>query len=307
MDASSSRWGAALIGKNLEKVYAHGELKDNHLKSSNLGKLTAIQKTLIEFHQELILQKPIGIHLLTNITVTMYCLNKGKGSITISPLIDNVLNLSKLSRCGDYSIKGEILQKALKGLRIKIFINVFEAQYNRKCKRYCSASKDKFAVKRNGFNLEWTKELTLLFPNFITTKDNQESQERENPSFSVDCARLAKPEVVHRAQRDHEVEDILKRGQASLTDGRETSKQMLDAAIRIDLPFFVGNKDVEKLFLQLLYAGGLTSKAVDRLISNWSGKWRTHISSLTLLAAYTKKSTKSQDICQILSSPRSSW
>ncbi|KAA6383695.1 MAG: hypothetical protein EZS28_020780 [Streblomastix strix] len=95
--------------------------------------MTAVLKALLEFRQELIYQQPIGIRLLTDNTVTMYCLNKGKGSITIAPLVDKVLkqqynwtiesshipglsitmpdSLSRLSRCGDYAIKREVHQK----------------------------------------------------------------------------------------------------------------------------------------------------------------------------------------------------
>ncbi|KAA6400220.1 MAG: hypothetical protein EZS28_004253 [Streblomastix strix] len=123
-----------------------------------------------------------------NNTVTMYCLNKGKGSITIAPLVDKVLklaeqynwtieashipglsntipdSLSRLSRCGDYAIKREVLQKTLKDLGIQISIDIFATRANRQCTRYCSISKDKCAVKRNGFSLEWAKEVPLLHP-----------------------------------------------------------------------------------------------------------------------------------------------
>ncbi|KAA6398993.1 MAG: hypothetical protein EZS28_005479 [Streblomastix strix] len=57
--ASSSGCGAILIRENQEKVFAHGEWKDN--------------------------------------TVTMYCLNKGKGSITIAPLLVKVIQMRRLS------------------------------------------------------------------------------------------------------------------------------------------------------------------------------------------------------------------
>ncbi|KAA6342414.1 MAG: hypothetical protein EZS28_052391, partial [Streblomastix strix] len=81
--------------------------------------------------------------------VTMYCLNKGKGSITIASLVNKVLKLaekyywtikasqisqilntmqdclSRLFRCEDYAIKREVLQKTLKELGIQIFIDIF--------------------------------------------------------------------------------------------------------------------------------------------------------------------------------------
>ncbi|KAA6354755.1 MAG: hypothetical protein EZS28_049718, partial [Streblomastix strix] len=101
----------------------------------------------------------------------MYCLNKGKGSITIAPLVDKVLklveqfnwtieashipgllntiqdSLPRLSRCGDYAIKKEILQKTLKELGIQISIDIFATRANRQCTR-----------------LEWSKEIPLLHP-----------------------------------------------------------------------------------------------------------------------------------------------
>ncbi|KAA6402741.1 MAG: hypothetical protein EZS28_001732 [Streblomastix strix] len=118
----------------------------------------------------------------------MYCLNKGKGSITIAPLVDKVLKLaeqynwiieashipghsntipdclSRLSKSGDYAIKKEILWKTLKELGIQVSIDIFGTCVNRQCTRYCSISKDKFADKLNGFSLEWSKEIPLLHP-----------------------------------------------------------------------------------------------------------------------------------------------
>ncbi|KAA6362990.1 MAG: hypothetical protein EZS28_041485, partial [Streblomastix strix] len=52
-DASSSGWGATLTRENQEKVFAHGEWKDNNLKSSNQREVTAVLKALLEFRQEL--------------------------------------------------------------------------------------------------------------------------------------------------------------------------------------------------------------------------------------------------------------
>ncbi|KAA6361464.1 MAG: hypothetical protein EZS28_043009 [Streblomastix strix] len=47
------RMGATLIRENQEKVFAHGEWKDNNLKSSNQREVTAVLKALLDFRQEL--------------------------------------------------------------------------------------------------------------------------------------------------------------------------------------------------------------------------------------------------------------
>ncbi|KAA6369467.1 MAG: hypothetical protein EZS28_035008, partial [Streblomastix strix] len=148
------RIGATLIRENQGKVFAHGEWKDNNHKSSNLREVTAVLKELLEFRQELTQQQHIGIRLLTDNIVIMYCLNKGKGSITIAPLVDKVLklaerynwiieashipslsntipdSLSRLFRRGDYAIKKEILLKTLKELGIQISIDIFATRAN---------------------------------------------------------------------------------------------------------------------------------------------------------------------------------
>ncbi|KAA6396729.1 MAG: hypothetical protein EZS28_007742 [Streblomastix strix] len=142
--------GVTLIREIQEKVFPFGEWKDNNIWSSNQREVTAILKALLEFHN----------------TVTIYCFNKGKGSITIVPLVDQILNLAEqqhktievgnilgflntvpdsislLSRYGDQVIKREILQKTLMKLRIQIFINIFATRANRQCKRYCKLSKE---------------------------------------------------------------------------------------------------------------------------------------------------------------------
>ncbi|KAA6403727.1 MAG: hypothetical protein EZS28_000746 [Streblomastix strix] len=185
-DSSSSGQGATQTRENQEKVFAHGEWKDNYLKSSNQREVTAVLKALPEFRQELIQQQPIGILLLIDNTVTMYYLNKDKGTITIAQLVDKVLKLAeqyngtiqanhiyglyntisdsitKVCRCGDYAIKKEVLQKILKELRIQISMDIFAICANQQCTKYSCITKDKFAVKRKGFKLQWSKEIPLL-------------------------------------------------------------------------------------------------------------------------------------------------
>ncbi|KAA6403118.1 MAG: hypothetical protein EZS28_001347 [Streblomastix strix] len=103
----------------------------------------------------------------------------------------------------------------------------------------------------------------------LITEDYKEDQKRASLISSCDSARLAKLEVVHRTERDYKTEDMLRREYASLTNGSETQKQRMGAATWIDLPFFSASKDGAKPFRQLLQARGLSSKAVDRVISNW--------------------------------------
>ncbi|KAA6362718.1 MAG: hypothetical protein EZS28_041755 [Streblomastix strix] len=95
--------------------------------------------------------------------------------------------------------------------------------------------------------------------------------------------------MVYKIERDYKTEDMLRREHASLINGSETQKQRMGAAIWIDLPIFSRSIDGEKLFRQLLYARGLSSKAVDRVISNWSSQWRIHIAGLTLLVGYLRR------------------
>ncbi|KAA6358329.1 MAG: hypothetical protein EZS28_046144 [Streblomastix strix] len=83
---------ATLIRENQEKVIAHGDSLDYNLMSFNQREVTTVLKVLLEFRLEVIYQQPIGIRLLLDKTVTMYSHKKGKGSITIAPPIDKVLN-----------------------------------------------------------------------------------------------------------------------------------------------------------------------------------------------------------------------
>ncbi|KAA6374449.1 MAG: hypothetical protein EZS28_030025 [Streblomastix strix] len=116
----------------------------------------------------------------------MYYPYKGKGSVTFAQLMDEVIKLtdqyswkiddshisglsntipdsvSRLSRCGDYAIKREVLQKPNKELRNQISIDIFATHANRECLRYCSISKDRFNVKPNGLSLQWSKQVLLL-------------------------------------------------------------------------------------------------------------------------------------------------
>ncbi|KAA6401382.1 MAG: hypothetical protein EZS28_003093 [Streblomastix strix] len=75
-------------------------------------------------------------------------------------------SVSRLSRCRDYAVKREVLQKLNKELRNQISIDIFVKHANRECLRYCSISKDRFTVKPNGFSFEWLKKVPLLHSPF---------------------------------------------------------------------------------------------------------------------------------------------
>ncbi|KAA6334459.1 MAG: hypothetical protein EZS28_053064, partial [Streblomastix strix] len=140
--------------------------------------------------------------------------------------------------------------------------------------------------------------------NFLTTEDYKEDQTRASLTSSPDSTGLVKLEMVHRTERDQKTEDMLRREYTSLIDGSETQKQRMGAATWIDLPFFSGSKDGENLFRQLLQARGLSSKAVERVISNWSSQWRIHIAGLTLLARYLKRIIQQPEYLQNLEQPQ---
>ncbi|KAA6398992.1 MAG: hypothetical protein EZS28_005478 [Streblomastix strix] len=125
--------------------------------------------------------------------------------------------------------------------------------------------------------------------NLLTNKNFQDRKERAISNSNLDSVRLAQSDEVQRAERAYNTEDMLRRENASLTNVNEAQKQRLGTATWIDLPFFSVSKDGEKLFRQLLQARGLSAKAVDRVISNWSCQRRTLIVGLTLLAGYLKR------------------
>ncbi|KAA6387650.1 MAG: hypothetical protein EZS28_016821 [Streblomastix strix] len=234
--------GATLINKKLEMVYAHAEWKDNNIKSSFRREVTAVLKELLEFSPELIQQQPNGIHLLSDSTVAMYCLKQYSQRVEVSHIsgLSNTIpvSLSRLSKYGDYAIKREILQKTFKELGIKISEDVFATSANGQCKRYCNISKDKFVIKRDEFSQDYLKNsLNSLF-NLSTTENYQEGQAGTTSSCSPDSTRLAQSEVVHRAERDCIIEDMLRLVYASLINGSEAKKQRLSAVTRTYLPFF---------------------------------------------------------------------
>ncbi|KAA6395837.1 MAG: hypothetical protein EZS28_008637 [Streblomastix strix] len=162
-ETSSSGSGAALIRQNQKKVFAYGEWKDNNLKSSNQRKVTVVLKSLLDSRQELIQQQHIGVRLFIDNTVTIYCINQGKESFTIALLVGKVLKLAE-QHSGEFAFNREFFKKTLMKLGIQLHIDIFAIRANRQCTWYCSFSKDKFAVKQNGYELQWSKEVPLFHP-----------------------------------------------------------------------------------------------------------------------------------------------
>ncbi|KAA6333403.1 MAG: hypothetical protein EZS28_053177, partial [Streblomastix strix] len=221
----------------------------------------------------------------------MYCLNKGKGSITIAPLVDKVLKqlVKVIEMRRILNQERNPLEDAQGAWDLDLYRHICDTreptmheilQYLQR--QVCCQTK--WIQSRMGQGNSATSPTNLL-----TTEDYKEGQERISIVSSLDSARLAKLVVVHRTQRDYMTEDMHRREYASLTNVNETQKQRMGAATWINLPFFSGSKNGEKLFRQLLQARGLSSKAVDRVISNLSSQWRTHIAGLTLLAEYLKR------------------
>ncbi|KAA6388061.1 MAG: hypothetical protein EZS28_016415 [Streblomastix strix] len=206
----------------------------------------------------------------------MYCLNKGKGSITIALLVDKVF-------------KRQVLQKKFKKLGIQISIDIFAIRTNRQCTRYCSISKDKYAIKRNGFNLEWAKEILQLHPPISQLLKTIRKITQDQVSLAV----LIAPDWPNQKWFT-ELKEITRQ---QICLGKSTQVELMGAKHRNQgwaLPpgliyFFNGSKDGEKLFRQLLQARGLSSNAVDRDISNWLSQWRTHRSGFMLLTGYLKR------------------
>ncbi|KAA6366712.1 MAG: hypothetical protein EZS28_037761, partial [Streblomastix strix] len=167
-DVSSSGWGATLTRENKEKIFAYGEWKSSNLISSNQRQVTVALRVLLEFRLDLIQQLLIGIQLLTYNTVTLNYLNKAEQyNCTIEAShISSLLNIipdsqSRFSRCGDYAIKREVLQKTLKEIVIQISIEIFATRANRQCTRKFKKERVPIAVliAPEWPNQQWFNEL----------------------------------------------------------------------------------------------------------------------------------------------------
>ncbi|KAA6399824.1 MAG: hypothetical protein EZS28_004651 [Streblomastix strix] len=152
----------------------------------------------------------------------------------------------------------KFIKKLLKELGIQISIDIFATRANLKCTRYCSIIENKFAVKQNGFKLEWSKEIPLLHRPISQLVKTIRKVKKERVPVAV----LITPKQPN---------------QKWFTELREIAIQKWEQRRR------------EKLFRQLLQARGLSSNAVDLVISNWSSQWITHIARLRLLAGYLKR------------------
>ncbi|KAA6386865.1 MAG: hypothetical protein EZS28_017609 [Streblomastix strix] len=75
--------------------------------------------------------------------------------------------LSRLSTSGDYEIRQEVLQEALRVLDIKPTIDVFANRCYRNCRRFCSIINDRWTVEQDDFKQNWKNEITFLHPLII--------------------------------------------------------------------------------------------------------------------------------------------
>ncbi|KAA6360462.1 MAG: hypothetical protein EZS28_044011, partial [Streblomastix strix] len=187
-------------------------------------------------------------------TVTTYCINKGKGSITIAPLVDKVLNIAE-----EYS--WAIQASHILGISNTI-LDSLSRQY--RCEDY--------AIKREGLQKPHTR---ILQSRSLQTYLRRA---RINNARGI----VVSPKTSFLSSEMDSVQNCPR---------KKVKKERVPIAVLIapERPNLKWNKDGEKLFRQLLQARGLSSDAADKVISNWSSQWKTHISGLATQAGYLKR------------------
>ncbi|KAA6396029.1 MAG: hypothetical protein EZS28_008448 [Streblomastix strix] len=175
---------------------------------------------------------------------------------------------------------------------------------NRLCTKYCSISKEKFAVKRNGFNLEWSKQIPLLHSPISKSLKTIMKVKKERVPIAVLIAPDQPNQKCFTELKEiaMQVRYLSESTQVLLIGVKHRSKGWAQPPGIIYL--FQWEQRRRKLSKQLLQARGLSSNAADRVISNWSIQWRTHISGLALLILYLKRIHQQPDYLLNLVQPQ---
>ncbi|KAA6393100.1 MAG: hypothetical protein EZS28_011377 [Streblomastix strix] len=238
------------------------------------------------------------------IEITMYCLNKSKGSNEIAPLVDKIFklaeqyywiieashipgllnnisdSLSRLSRCGDYAFKNEVLQKTLKEHGIQISIDILVTRANRQCTRCCCISKDKCSIKRNKFNLEWAKEIPVLHQPISQLLKTKRKINQERVSLAILIASEQPNQKWYTELRE------ITRQKICLGESTQCEQVRIEAFQTIVISQRTEFQSSRPSHFQL------------------SSQRRTHIAGLRLLAGYLKKISQQPEYLLNLEQPQ---
>jgi hypothetical protein len=69
-----------------------------------------------------------------------------------------------LERSGDYALRQDVLDKALKTMNVSIDIDLFANQKNRKCQRFMTVGQHAEALARDAFSMTWKPYCPLIHP-----------------------------------------------------------------------------------------------------------------------------------------------
>ncbi|KAA6397710.1 MAG: putative Transposon Ty3-G Gag-Pol polyprotein, partial [Streblomastix strix] len=163
-DASKIGWGATQILPNQrESVKESGNWNKTEMNmSSNLRETTAVYLSLKKFNNQILQNRVNGVLINTDSSTTSYNINRRRSATSLANATQMIIalaennqykirakhipektnteadSLSRLSRCGDYALKQEILDNAMKEMNKQITIDAFANRKNRKTQRFYS-------------------------------------------------------------------------------------------------------------------------------------------------------------------------
>ncbi|KAA6368683.1 MAG: hypothetical protein EZS28_035792, partial [Streblomastix strix] len=190
IDASKIGWDATLILPNQrESVKESGNWNKTEMNmSSNLKETTAVYLSLKKFNNQILQNRVKGVLINTDSSTTSYNINRRRSATSLAKATQMIIalaeknqykfrakhipektnteadSLSRLSRCGDYALKREILDNAIKEMKKQITIDAFANRKNRKTQRFYSINRDVWAQTRDCLDQSWEGELPLVHP-----------------------------------------------------------------------------------------------------------------------------------------------
>jgi hypothetical protein len=188
-DASPQGWGASLQKEDsAQQGLVHCVWSENMKHTSNYHELMTVFLAMKHFLLNGMLSDIRIVHLRTDNTTTTFDINMNRGASTLLhpltlimrlvqvhqihlkashiPGVENIIadSLSRLERSGDYEIKQEVFNSAVKQLGVKVEIDLFATKENRKVDQYVTVEKDGGANDRDAFSMGWENFFPLIHP-----------------------------------------------------------------------------------------------------------------------------------------------
>ncbi|KAA6359194.1 MAG: hypothetical protein EZS28_045279 [Streblomastix strix] len=239
-----------------------------------------------------------GIRELTDNTVAMFNLNKGRAALPLAGLVNSILliagqqgwKVEALHIPGIMNKEPDLLMK----LKVEITMDAFAIHINRQHRKFCSITKHMGDGEGLIINHLGESNSNIASTNTPAFTHNYEGQGGPRQDSSDHSTQVARPILIYGTSRDYNI-DYQTGLERIITDsGQQNEEETIVSPIKLNIHVQGFIQPSERLFRFLLEDYGLKQEVVQGIVESWHGQWRRHVSALKIVVKYLEQNNYQQ-------------